>query len=68
MLERALNTATTTYAHEIEAAITAAGLAGSHIRWPLIDIIWDSLSPAERDGFVRRRLLGIWDSIERVTA
>jgi hypothetical protein len=35
---------------------------------PSIDSTWASMSDGERDAFVDRHMLSIWDSIERVTA
>ena len=35
---------------------------------PTINSIWATLSGAERDAFVRRRLLEVWDAVDRTTA
>jgi hypothetical protein len=35
---------------------------------PSIDLVWGGMSASERDDFVARHLLQVWDAIERVTA
>jgi hypothetical protein len=46
----------------------ATAIATTDIAGQTIALAWDTATDTARDEFVRKHLLAVWDSLERVTA